>query len=267
MSIVRVVIENLAQKIAMSQKGKVYLNDLMPYLPLSINVFEHFLDEMADGTLVREAKSEGLKYYVFTELEDKKSVVFEKGKCLYSGDVVFGSSVLSSEAQNEFQKEILELAEKNAWPAEAVWQHELMYITAVTDKQLTVAEIAGHSRMRIKQVQERLKQLAKRGVATIEKGENGDAYLYRFPSLSYSKDQYLEHDAFIRSHPSSLKEELELKTIRFMVSLIAIVGICFLLVFLLRIPFQLIVLTGLGAGVLSALKIFTYKTKIEPNPI
>ena len=165
MALIKAVIENLAERVAASKGGVVTLNDLMPYLPVSLDILEQHMNEMIDETIVYSERRDGLLVYVFQELLDADPQPLLDGVCVYSGKEFSASAqqVISPETEWQMREELLAQANANAWPAEAVWQHEILFIASGARRHVGVAEIAGRSRLMFKQVKERLIDLAKRG--------------------------------------------------------------------------------------------------------
>jgi hypothetical protein len=141
-----------------------------------------------------------------------------------------------------------------------------LYITAKVQRPLGVTEIAGSSRMTLKQVKEKLQQLTHGGYCQ-EVIKAGSLPEYVFPEITYEPDLYRAHDRFIRSYPSSLQEEKEVRIIKVLTYLIGIVFGGFLLNFIVRIPFPLLILLITASCVVTALKLWFTKEIREPEPI
>ena len=69
---------------------------------------------------------------------------------------------------------------------------------------------------------------------------------------------------FIRRHPSSLKDEMEVKMVKALVALIGIVLACFLVARAFQVAFPLILLGGFVGGGIAAWKIFTRAQPVVP---
>ena len=263
--IIKPIIENLGQRIAASKSGKVCPADLIPYLPVSLSIIEDHLDEMVDGVVAFSEVRDGIKVYEFPELFDTSPVVFPDGVCVYSGDRLSLSddAILAPRHQEGLEKHLLELAEQTAWPSEAVWEHELLFLASGSAGPIRIADIAGHSRMTLRQVKQKLAALAKRGAVRLEVDFQKGQGAYSFPPINYSSEAYARNDGFIRRHPSSLKEELENKVIRSLINAIIILFGCLLVAFAAKVPFPLILLVGLIAAALSARKVFRTKKTVE----
>ena len=237
----------------------------MPYLPVSLSIIEEHLYEMVDGVVAFSEVRDGIRVYEFPELFDTAPVVFPDGVCVYSGDrlPLSDDAVLGASHQEALEKHLLDLAERTAWPSEAVWEHELLYLASGSEGPIRIADVAGHSRMTLRQVKQKLAALAKRGAARLEVNFEKGKGAYSFPLIDYSSEAYVRNDHFIRRHPSSLKDELENKVIRSLVHIIIILLGCLLVAFAARVPFPLTLLVGLIAAVFSTWKVFRTKKTVE----
>ena len=269
MNILKAVIENLAERLAAAKNGRIVTADLLPYLPISLGIVEKHLDEMVDNTVVFSQRHDGFKVYEFSELLGAEPQVLPEGICIYSGQE-FDKSLggcLSPETWNVLKGELLDLAEGNAWPASAVWQHEILYITATAKGPTRIADIAGRSRLTLKQVKEKLRELTHVGVATQNLDYETNRATYEFPDFHYPRKYFLKNDQFIRQHPSSFKDELEVKLVKSLSSVTIVALSCFLLTFILRGAFVPLVFAGSCVSVFIVWRIFTKKSRVEPGRI
>lgn len=266
--ILKATIENLAQRLAAASGGRITPNDLIPHLPVALSLVERHLDEMVDNQIVFGERREGFKVYEFSELVDAPPRPLPRGTCLHCGrdkDATDPSPVCFA-CLDDLGKELLALAERTAWPAEAVWQHEILYITAMTNEPVPIASIAGRSRMPLKAVKQRLAELAAKGYARQELNPETGALRYRFPAISYPRSAFLRHDAFIRLHPSSVRDEWEVKAIKSLLAILITIVCCFVVAFA-GVPAPVLALMGaLGAGV-AVWRIMSSKIDIEPGRI
>lgn len=267
MKLLQSITENLAQRIAAANQGIVYINQLIPFLPVSIELLENTLETIVDGSVVKKEIRDGLLTYIFTELENTTEQVFPRGICIYSGEdfPYQKGKILSDRISDLLNKELNLLAKNQAWPADAVWEHEILYITATVNRPLTLTEIAGSSRMPMKQVKEKLKILTQAGICKEDSSGSGTGYI--FPDIGYTYDLFHAHDLFIRSFPVSLKEEQEIRVIKILTTLIFIVLGGFLLNFIVKIPFPIFLFALLASCGVTAIKMWFAKIKKTPEPI
>lgn len=268
MRILKPTLENLAQRVAASNGGRITPNDLAPYLPVSLSIIERCLDEMTDGTVVLSSRRDGLKTYEFTELLDAAPREMPSNGCLYCGDEAGDDTLLLCYSCNdELCRELLKLAESTAWPSEAVWQHELLFITSTAHGPIRIADVAGNSRLTLKQVKARLAELAADGYARQSLDAERGVVHYEFPRIRYRRKAFQRHDAFIRMHPSSLKDELEVKLIKSLVAALLVILGCFLLSAGAHIPPVLLLLGGAAVLAIVVWFVFTKTTEVEPERI
>ncbi|NQU44557.1 hypothetical protein HQ520_14800 [bacterium] len=266
MGILKPTLENLAGRLAASNGGRIRLNELVPWLPISLGVLRQHLDEMVDNSVVFCHDTDGIRYYEFAELVDTPRQPMPDDRCLYC-DVELRENEIGSLCAgcgNRVKHELSVLAEMTAWPAEAVWQHELIYITSTASGPVRIADVARRSRMTLSQVKQRLQDLARMGCARqILDGEQG-GMRYEFPNLRYPRRAYQRNDRFIRLHPSSCKDEWEVKVIKGLVAVIVVLAMVFLLAFA-GIPRPLLALGGVIGLVTSLWVILRYRRDVEPE--
>lgn len=268
MSKLKATVENLASRIAATKRGRITPNDLLPYLPISLELLEDHLQDMVDGSVVIEGESGKFKTYEFPEFFDKADPNGKDGSCLACHtDLPDGDQPgLCSPCERALHEEMFDLAESTAWPAPAVKEHEIAFITSSVRGAITVAAVAGQSRMTLRRLKEELKRLAKKRYAHAVVDEERGVLSYEFPPIEYDKPRFQENDYFIRSHPSSVKDEVEVKIIKSLVALTVILVACIVLGFF-HFPFPLVVLAGLVAAGLATVKIFVSKARVTPEQI
>ncbi len=243
MSILKRTVENLAARLAVARGGRVMANHLMPYLPVSLDLIERILDALADGSVLTSRREDDWQIYEFPELLDAPAAAPQKNVCVACGnpELLAGKSPLCDTCMRELEAELTELAKREDWPAEAVWEHELLCAASRQSGPLRVASLAGFTRLSLSQLKERLKNLAARGHARCVVDFEKKSAHYEFPPLTYPRDAWLRHDRFICSHPASRKCEFEIKIMKvFVVFIVAI--FLFFLDMLQPIPCVLIVL-------------------------
>lgn len=263
------VIENLAESLAAAQGGRLTANHLLPHLPVSLEIADETLQAMVDGQVVQSEEREGLRWYVFPELLEAPARPIEPGLCAFS-QVDFDPApgeLLAPAVMRQVEKELSERAEKEGWPAAAVWQHELLFITARANHPLPIAEIAGQSRFSFAQVKGFLEQLAKQHAAEQVLDEANGQYQFRFPSLDYPVEAFQRNDRFIRRHPAALKEALEMRLVRFLSAMIALGVISLAGALAFRIPVPLVLLIAAIVSVVLAIRILSGKREVAPEQL
>ena len=268
MNILKPILENLAERLAAERGGRITPNDLVPYVPVSLSMIESHLAEMADGCVVIAGEDDGVRTYTFPELVEAGTSHTETGLCVYCGHKSTDDKALGMcwSCLDHLGKELLTLAGMSAWPAEAVWQHELLFITSTAEGPIRIADVAGRSRLTLSQVKQKLKELAVSGYARAVLDSERGFLTYQFPPIVYPPESYQRNDAFIRLHPSSLQDEWEVRIIKSLMAIVVIFAICFGLAFM-RIPLSLLVLAGGLASALSVWRIVHKRRRVEPGQL
>lgn len=268
MNKVKTAIENLASRLAAAYLGRVAPADLLPHLPISLAMAVRHLEEMTDGSVVVQTEVDGLRYFEFPEFLDAEPVALDREDCLVCHEKASADSAaqLCSNCGDIFSEELYELAESTAWPADAVGDHEIVFITAAARGPISVASVCGRSRLTLKQLKERLKALARGKFARPIVDEMHGVLTYEFPKVPYRKAAFEKNDRFIRAHPSSLKEEVEIKLIRSLTAIAAVLASCIVLGFF-RVPYPILLAGGFVAALLICLRVFSKKSRVSPEQI
>jgi hypothetical protein len=256
-----VVVENLAEQLASVQGGVVHPVQLLPFLPLSLSQIEQTLDALASSDFVEKDRTGDLVSYHFPQFADNAPAPFQPERCVFSNVALpHGTGqVLSEDVIRQMEAELSALAEGDPWPAEANWQHELVFLLQHIPGPVRLSHLAGHSRMSFRMVEEKAKQLAKVGAASLDPV----AGTLELPPLSYPQSQYERQAAFVRQFPGALREEYEVRLVRALVSVVIVMSLTFALVFILRVPFILLLVAG---GLVSAFT-FWRQLKAPPKPL
>ncbi len=256
-----VVTENLAQHLSAVQAGVVYPAQLMTYLPLSLELVVQALDELAKSDRVQKKTVNGFLAYVFTESLDKPQKTFAPRLCIYSNEPLddFENTAICTKVRNKLEAELANLAESNPWPAQATWQHEILYLAANLPAPASTSSIAGHSRLSFKRVEEHLQMLRTESTLEIDP----DLKTWTLPPLHYPRTVYIQQNTFIRQFPGAIKEEFEVRLVKALGYSLGILIFSFILAVIGRLPFPLIFLGGLT----SALFVFFNTLQSHPNPI
>lgn len=248
-----VVTENLAEQLSAAQGGHIEPVQLLPHLPLSLSQVEETLDELVSSERVEKGSTNNQHGYIFKDSINKSPHKFAPLNCVYSGEPLeeLEYTTISGETRSTVENELALLAEKDIWPAEAVWQHELTYLINNLPSPVTTSEIAGHSRLPFKRVETHLFELRKLGAIHFNDGLGA----WQLPSLRYPKAAFDRHDKFIRQFPGAIKEEFEVRLTKGLTAALAILFACLLLAVSAKIQFPLILFGGLFITVIIFFKI------------
>ncbi len=265
------VVENVACHVAQDRRGRISPASLVPYLPMSLSLIEAVLNDMVNDTSVFSERRDGFKEYLFTAYEERPGrdgpPVFDAcvscGKDLSEDD----DYVVCSRCMEKVREELGTLAERNAWPAQAVYEHEILHLAANTvGKQgagtVHAEDLAGRSRYTLRSMRRKLKRMVREGFARQDLDMDGGLITYSFPEIEYPKGRYRKNMAVIRSYPASVMEEVELKTVRIIITL-ALMVVAMLVLAFMRVPFHFLVAAFVVAAPTVSLLIWRRRSRPE----
>ena len=257
------VIENLACQIAERQGGRVSPNHLVPYLPLSMELIQDCLENMVDETAVFSELNDDIIEYEFNSYVNspQQRGLLKVQTCLSCnsnlGEEREGS-VLCYTCQKEISSELRGLSEKMGWPAQAVYEHEILYLAAAQKGPITAEALAGRSRYTLKQMKEKLRKLVRVSYVRAALDEEKGILAYEFPVIEYPRHLYEMNIKTVRSYPVSIMEEVQAKVARIFFALAILLLGLFALAFL-RIPYPFLVIVFFVAGPIIAVSIWRHR--------
>ena len=259
------VVENLACRIAERSGGRIAANHLLPYLPVSLAVVDACLADMVDGTSVLTEETDGVRWYEFPAyssapphggmLSVETCVACDTDVPRRTGRVVCPACT------DVLRRELNTLADRTGWPAQAVYEHELLYLAADHAGPVRAEALAGRSRYTLRNMRGKLEAMAlgKHVRQELDAGEG--AITYHFPQIDYPRELYRRNIQVIREYPASMTEELQLKLVRIIIALAALMFGLFALAFF-GVPFPILVASFFVGGVVLAAGIWMHR--IEP---
>jgi hypothetical protein len=259
------VIENVACRVAQLRAGRLTPHQVMPYLPVSLGMVCDCLDAMTDGVAVSAESSDGVREYVFSAYAEQSadSGVLAVSNCVAcSGDLISLDEIICTECSVEFRRGLSELAEKTAWPALAVYEHEILYLAAREGKPVAAETLAASSRYPLRSMKKKLDIMEQSLFLRKDPGSKTGTVRYVFPTLIYPQNRFRANQKVIRSYPSSLMEDVEQRMVR----VLFVLGCIFLLMLALAfwgVPFPLLVPAFLVVAPITAFLIWRHKDKIE----
>jgi hypothetical protein len=256
------MIENLACRIAERTGGKISPSHLIPYLPVSLEIIKSCLDGMVDRIAVLSDRIDNLFVYTFSNCNDSEgqSCTLHVDSCL-SCDADISPTlnvVFCTSCSEAFTSELNNLAERTAWPARAVYEHEILYITSNLGNPVHLENLAGHSRYTLRQMRKKTQRLCLEGYAREELDTEAGVLTYHFPSINYPRDFYKKNMERIESYPASVMEEVQMKVVQILFSLGILVLGLFVLGFL-HVPFPFLALLFFVAG--PAISFFVWRRR------
>jgi len=256
------LVENIAYRVAGLHGGKITVNHLAPYLPMSLDLIRSCLDNMLDGHSVRSDKSDGFPIYEFAACPDNGS---EKGVLAVDACVSCSSDFgkteihpLCRDCLQAIETELNRLAESTGWPAKAVYEHEILYLAAKRSGPHHASELAGHSRYTLKRMQQKLKAMTLERFLRQEIDEVAATLVYHFPDITYPKEMYNRNIAGIRRYPASVMEDVQIKATRIILVLASLLLGVFILA-LLRVPLPVLIVGFLVVAPIVAIKMWLKK--------
>ena len=258
-----IVTENLAEQLSAAQGGLVHPIQLLPYLPISLSLAEQVLNELAESERVDKLSQDGLTSYLFKESINKTPHTFAPRNCVYSNEALddYEYSVLAPEVRQKIEAELSLLAQNDIWPANAVWQHELAYLAQNLNTPTSASDIAGHSRLSFKKVEQRLNEFKAAGALRY----NDTLKAWEEPPMRYPRPAYARNDQFIRQFPGAVKEELETRLVKGLSISLSILVFGVLIAVSARLPFPFVLFGSLLIAFFVFLKIIKAPAKQLPD--
>lgn len=259
------IIENLAGLIAERNGGKVIANDLVPYLPVSVKLIRLALDDMVDDSSVVCDDSKDFPEYVFSGIKPQEQhyAIQAQEHCISCGCSIkpFKNLMLCGTCNDVFRKELNALAAKSGWPAEAVYEHEILYLAAAYSEPVEAGKLAARSRYTLRNMKKKLQILCHHKTTRKITTESSEPDFYEFPSIHYPQPYFRTNMDLIRSYPSSLAEETEIKAVKIITTVAIYALILFLAAFLFHLPFPIMI--GLLIVGAPAIGLFIWKRKTK----
>jgi len=257
------IIENLACRLAEMKGGIVTPNDLFPYLPLSWSLINSILTDMVDKKSVTTEIKAGFKIYKFTAIDKNKTV---PGQIVLNSCVgcdkdlkKHGTDLICEECRKMIDRELTILAKKTAWPAEAVYEHEIIYLASKLKSPLFPAILAGHSRYTLRNMRLKLQVLQEKGALKLDDDITTNKEKALFPEVDYPREMYKRNLKVICSFPASLQEEAEMRIVKIVYTL-AILGLAvFAGAILLGLPFPIMITCFAIFAPITAIHIWRHK--------
>ncbi|MEN7972341.1 MAG: hypothetical protein ABFR47_00750 [Verrucomicrobiota bacterium] len=237
----------------------------MPYLPVSLEMACDCLRGMVDGVAVSSECNGGIVEYLFSAYADQPATsgVLAVSNCVgCSAELEQGGEILCGTCADAFRRELSLLAKKTGWPAQAVYEHEILYLASKKNTPMAAEMLAGSSRYTLRSMKKKLACLEAGRFLGVVPGGKAGTKMYTFPSLVYPQNLFRKNQTLIRSYPASVMEDMEQRVVRILFVLgglfLGMIGLAFL-----GIPFPLLVLAFLVAAPITALLIWRHKEKIK----
>ncbi|MBD3257819.1 hypothetical protein GF377_05250 [candidate division GN15 bacterium] len=261
------VVENLACRLAERHGGIVTPNRLAPYLPMSLALIKSCLDSAVDGTSILYERKDGVHHYEFAAYRDRPpaSGTLSAATCIACDRDAppDGREVLCPGCAKVVKTELNRLAEQTGWPAEAVYEHALLFHASHDEDGIVHAEeLAGRTPYTVRSTRRKLDRLSTEGFVEPGLDEARGVVTYRFPAIDYPRDRFTRNRDTIRRYPASLTEEVQLRVVRILIALgLMLFGLVVL--GLLHVPFPLLFPAFLLLAPIVAWTIWRRRCKVE----
>ena len=236
-----ITVENLAEQLAATQGGRLHTCQLLPYLPLSLELVKSVLDALTQSQAVEMIESPEGSFYTFLDLLDAKPSPFRVDRCVYSREPLKDSEygVITNSVREQIYSELEQLSQTQNWAAQAINEHELLYLINNLPSPVRRSQVAGHSRLPFKQAEQHLHHLIEQRTLQFDSKTRA----LSSPPLRYPQHTYQKNASFIRQFPAALKEERELNLIRLLKHILFVFLGCICLAVTARVnPFMIILL-------------------------
>ncbi len=263
------VIENLACRLAQANGGTITPHYILPYIPLSLGIVEECLNNMVDGSSITSSVEDNLTTFSFAAYKNGENMptpaLLTFDRCV-ACDSDFPQSdshaAICGKCFTSIQPELNKLAEQMAWPAQAVYEHEILYNASKEKIAMHPAQLAAVSRFTLRSITRKLNHLADNRFAIKEEQPANGISTYQFPPVSYPRDLYRTNMSVILTYPASIMEEVQLKITRIFMALGLMLAIMLGLAFW-GFPFPMLVMLFFIAAPITAFSI--WRRKSAPN--
>ena len=243
-------VENIAFRLAESRNGIVTPAELLPFLPVSLRMVIDILNDIAaESEAITPETVDGLRRYQFTTANPGSKTGLNGPNCVACD--CDSDELLCTECSEKLDSALRAEAATIGWPAQAVYEHEICYLSARTASPVSAEKLASVSRFTLRRMRKKL-----------EKNSETGALSYHFPPAPYPREQYLKNMKLIRSLPASVTEEVEVRVVHILTAL----GILFLALLALAFwgfPFPLLLLAFLITSPILGVTIWNHRSKLD----
>jgi hypothetical protein len=222
---------------------------------------------MVDGTSITSSVADNLTTYSFaaykSDAGDRSPLLSFKSCVACDADFRQGSqSALCHKCRAAIEPELSRLAEHMGWPAQAVYEHEILYNASKEKKPMHPAQLAAVSRFTLRSMLRKLEHLATNRFAVKEMHPAKGITTYQFPPVEYPRKLYRANMDLILTYPASVMEEVQLKLTKIFlmlgVMLLIMLGLAFW-----GAPFPIILLGFIVVAPITAFSIWQHKNAPE----
>ena len=262
-------VESLALRLAEQNGGRLTANHLIPYLPVSLGVIQSCLDDLVSkDTTVQSDATGPVTEYEFAAC--KKDAAKETGMlpirmCLACGLDLRRTKERRPFCQGcfvEFKGALARLADANGWPAQAIYEHEILHLAAQLAGPVTARDLAARSRYSLRAVRGKLDAMSAGGHIEKDFDETRQTEVYSFPKIEYPESNYRDNMDIVRTYPAAAMEEARLRLFRVLCAL-GLEVVIFITLASLHLPFLLLIVLFLIAAPVTAIVIWRHERPLD----
>lgn len=257
-------VENIAFRLSEQHEGPLAPAELLSYLPVSLEMITAILDEAAEESAgITAETTNGLCGYSFNlpAATGRKAPPVMGLQCVCCDqEVRTDSGPLCSQCETELEKALKKEAENNAWPAQAIYEHEICYLAARMKSPVSAEKLASSSRFTLRRMRKKLDCMQQALAVHAQRDSETGTWSYTFPPAPYPRERYLKNIQLIRTFPASVTEDIEAR----IVHILTAIGILFLAMLALAFcafPFPLLLLFFLITSPILAVVIWKRRLK------
>jgi len=253
-------VENSAFRLAEKGNGTLFPAELLPYLPVSLGMITDILNAVAaESEAITPETVEGLRRYTFRAVPPETTPLTTSHCLTCDND---SNDLLCEVCRKNLEVALHDEGKINGWPAQAVYEHEMIYLAARTASPVSAEKLASASRFTLRRMRKKL-EIMEQGLSVRQECDPETGVLsYVFPTAPYPRANYLRNIKWIRSLPASITEDVEARVIHILSAL----GILFLVLLALAFwgfPFPLLFMAFLMTSPILAVLIWNRRSKLD----
>ena len=261
------VVENSGFRLAEKSEGTITPAQLLPYLPVSLDMIMDILNAAAaESEAITAETINGLRHYVFTStpLPGTHPSDLAGSQCVACSQDLHAqnAALLCNDCSDALKKSLQAEAETNGWPAQAVYEHEICYLATRAPSPVSAEKLASMSRFTLRRMRKKLEQMQNTLSVYQERDPATGTRLYTFPSAPYPREAYVQNMQWIRSLPASITEDVEARVTHILLSM----GVLFLVLLGMAFwgfPFPLLLMVFLVVAPVLTVVLWKRRSKLD----
>jgi hypothetical protein len=197
------IVEKLALRVAEAGQGRLTALQLMPYVPLSLELIKSGLEHLLDSGGVFTTVHDQVVTYEFVAFQEVSSgsAGLQDSACVACGtDLAVGAKdVLCTGCTTALVEELSQLAGQAHWVEHAMLEHDMLHAAAQVQSPPSAVALARHARYPLPQIEEHLARLGLEGYVHQDVELRTGLMTYTFPAISYPTAVYRQNIATLRA--------------------------------------------------------------------